>query len=254
MLTSLAFDLISSQGLPALLNAAVDEVLLYRVAQGRRRPLLWMRDWSEPAIVIGSYQSVGNEIDRDALHHERFTFVRRVSGGGAMIVEPENTVTYSLIVPEAALDGLSFRASFELLDAWCVSALRSLGIPAEYKPINDIASPSGKIAGAAQCRRNKTVLHHTAMAYAFDNDRMMRLLRLNRPVLNPRGIPSAVKLVTPVSMFAGQTQTEVRERLISFFAKTYATEISELRADELDEAELLVKNKFGAREWLYRVP
>ena len=47
---------------PAL-HMAIDEVLLREVAAGRRPPTLRIWEWSAPAVVIGSFQSLRNEVD-----------------------------------------------------------------------------------------------------------------------------------------------------------------------------------------------
>lgn len=47
-------------------------------------------------MVIGSFQSLRNEVDADQARRLGMTVVRRISGGGAMLIEPGNTITYSL--------------------------------------------------------------------------------------------------------------------------------------------------------------
>ena len=71
-----------------------------------------------------------------------------------MFMEPGNSITYSLSVPQALVQGMSFQESYAFLDAWVLEALKSLGIKAWYQPLNDIASDLGKIGGAAQARRS----------------------------------------------------------------------------------------------------
>ena len=44
------------------------------------------------------------------------TVTRRVSGGGAMFIQPGNTITYSLYVPTSLVEGLSFEQSYAFLD------------------------------------------------------------------------------------------------------------------------------------------
>lgn len=45
------------------MNLALDEVLTARVGDGRRRPTLRIWEWDESAVVIGSFQSLRNEVD-----------------------------------------------------------------------------------------------------------------------------------------------------------------------------------------------
>jgi lipoate-protein ligase A len=96
-----------------------------------------------------------------------------------MFVEPGNTITYSLYVPESLVSGLSFVESYAYLDDWVIGALNDLGIAATYQPLNDITSPAGKIAGAAQKRfAGGAVLHHVTMAYDMDAAKMLEVLRI----------------------------------------------------------------------------
>ena len=128
------------------------------------------------------------------------TVVRRISGGGAMFIEPGSTITYSLYAPESLVAGMSYAESYRYLDDWVIGALtEDLGLCAWYRPLNDIASAQGKIGGAAQRRLGDgTVLHHVTMAYGIDADAMMRVLRVGQEKLSGRGIPSAVKRVDPL--------------------------------------------------------
>ena len=47
--------------------------------------------------------------------------VRRISGGGAMFIEPGNTITYALYAPESLVAGMSFARSYAFLDDWVIA-------------------------------------------------------------------------------------------------------------------------------------
>lgn len=252
-LESLDFDVIVDTPRPAAENMAIDEALLYRVALGIRRPLLRLWDWSEAAVVLGSYQSVSDEFDAMYAASAGFRFVRRISGGGAMVVEPGRTITWSLIVPETIVQDLSYVQSFAYLDSWCVRALRAIGVPASYKPINDLVSPAGKMAGAAQCRRRGTVLHHAAMAWRLDNTTMRHLLRHGVPRISTKSIASAEKHVSPLSDFTTLTRADVMAHLAASFRAIFRTETSSITAGDLADASTRRK-QLASHEWLYRVP
>jgi lipoate-protein ligase A len=131
---------------PAL-HMAIDQVLTEEVAAGRRAPTLRVWEWASPAVVIGSFQSLRNEVDAGQAGRLGITVVRRISGGGAMFMEAGNCITYSLYLPQTLVDGLSFADSYPFLDAWVMAALEKLGINAFYVPLNDIATDQGKIGG-----------------------------------------------------------------------------------------------------------
>jgi lipoate-protein ligase A len=239
---------------PAHMHMALDEVLLGEVMAGRRPPTMRMWRWVDCALVIGSHQSVMNEVDTVAAQELEFVVTRRMSGGGTMLCEPDRTITYAMYLPESMVSGISFRKSYALLDDWAVQAFRSIAVPASYREINDIISSRGKIAGAAQARRRGFVLHHTTIAHAMDVALVPRLIRVGRQSLSERGVRSADKGVSPLSWFTDLSCEAVAERMQSFFARDFRTSASALTDREINEAERLVASKYGQAPWINRLP
>ncbi|MFC6154782.1 lipoate--protein ligase family protein [Nocardioides yefusunii] len=249
------FELVDAGPLEPLMQMAVDEVLARQVAEGRRKPALRIWDWASSAVIIGSYQSVKNEVDLEAAAEHGISVVRRVSGGGAMFVEPGNTITYSIYAPTTLVAGQSFAESYKFLDGWVLRALRGLGVDADYVSLNDIASPAGKIGGAAQKRfAQGAVLHHVTAAYDIDADKMTEVLRIGREKLSDKGTKSAKKRVDPMRSQTGLERAEVVEALIAEFRDSYGLTTVGLDDATRAEAEALVESKFATDEWLYRIP
>jgi lipoate-protein ligase A len=237
------------------LQMALDQVLAEEVGAGRRGPTLRIWEWDRPAVVIGSFQSVRNEVDMENATKYGFEVVRRISGGGAMFMEAGSVITYSIYAPSELVEGMSFADSYAFLDEWVIVALKSLGIDAFYQPLNDITSSKGKIGGAAQKRLGAgAVLHHVTMSYDMDGDRMVEVLRIGREKMSDKGTRSANKRVDPLRSQTGLPRAEIIETLIATFTKLYGSTAGEVTADERSKAEQLVAEKFGTEEWLYRVP
>ncbi len=236
------------------MHMALDEVLLERVIAGERPPTLRIWEWIEPALVIGSHQSVANEVDVAAASELGFVVTRRMSGGGTMLCEPDRTITYSLYLPESVVAGVSFRKSYALLDDWAVRAFVELGVPAEYREINDIISPRGKIAGAAQARRRGFVLHHTTIAHSLETELLPRLIRIGRPNIAAIGVRSANKSVSPLSWFTSLSCVDVARSLLRFFSNEFRTHRGDASPDELEAARRLVSTKYSTRAWVNRIP
>lgn len=253
-LAEVDWDVIPYTSHPAHMHMALDEVLLERVIAGARRPTVRFWEWIEPALVIGSHQSVVNEIDMVAAAQLGFTVTRRMSGGGTMVCEPSRTITYSLYVPAAIVDGLSFRQSYAALDAWAVRSFIALGVPAGYREINDIISPRGKIAGAAQARRRGFVLHHTTIAHSMDTDLLPKLIRIGRERLSERGVRSADKPVSPLSWFTSLSCIEVARHMERSFTADFGARESEVGRVELEAARALTATKYGTVAWVNRLP
>lgn len=248
------FDVIPAQTLPAAQHVALDEVIVNAVASGQRGPTLRFWDWPDSVVVIGLFQSLKNEIDPQGAQRHGIEVVRRVTGGGAMFMEPGNCITYSLVVPATLVEGMTFEQSYAFLDDWILGALAEVGIKARYVPINDIASDKGKIGGAAQRRfGNGVVLHHVTMAYDINADRMLEVLRIGREKLSDKGITSANKRVDPMRSQTGMEREAIIQSFINHFQQRYSSKLSEYDEHELAEAKALVESKFRSPEWMAKV-
>jgi lipoate-protein ligase A len=249
------WEYLAPEPLEPLTQMALDQVLAEEVGAGRRGPTLRVWEWAKPAVVIGSFQSVTNEVDMANAEKYGMEVVRRVSGGGAMFMELGTAITYSLYAPTELVSGMSFQDSYAFLDDWVVQALRALGIDAAYKPLNDITSPTGKIGGAAQKRLGSgAVLHHVTMAYDMDGDRMVEVLRIGREKISDKGVASANKRVDPLKAHTGLAKKDIEDHLVNHFDALYGLSPATLREEEMARVESLVAEKFQTPEWFYRVP
>ena len=251
----LTFEVIHSAPFHPALHVALDQVIPEEVAAGRRGPVLRFWEWDAPLAVIGSFQSVKNEIDLEALKRRNMLLVRRITGGGAMFMEAGNCITYSMVVPTSLVEGLSFEQSYAFLDSWVMGALADVGIKARYVPLNDIASDAGKIGGAAQKRfASGVTLHHVTMAYDIDADAMVDVLRIGREKLSDKGTKSANKRVDPMRSQTGMAREDIIAAFIRHFERTHNTVRSDYTPEEMARAQELVEAKFLNPKWINRVP
>ncbi|HZU92950.1 MAG TPA: biotin/lipoate A/B protein ligase family protein, partial [Microbacterium sp.] len=249
------WEIVHEKAVSPRMNLALDEVLTSRVGEGRRRPTLRIWEWDQSAVVIGSFQSYRNEVDPEGAARHGFDVVRRISGGGAMLMAAGQIITYSLYVPASLVAGMTFADSYAFLDDWVLQALRSLGIDAVYQPLNDIASSSGKIGGAAQKRlANGGVLHHATLSYDIDGQTMTEVLRIGREKLSDKGTASAAKRVDPLRSQTGLSRAEIINRFVDTFRSLTSAEDGTISAEEYADAEALVESKFATEAWLHRVP
>jgi lipoate-protein ligase A len=244
------WDLIHGAAESPQMQLALDQVLTEEVGAGRRKPTLRIWEWNSPAVVIGSFQSVRNEVDLDNAAKYGFDVVRRISGGGAMFMDAGSVITYSIYAPSDLVQGMSFADSYAFLDEWVIVALKALGIDASYQPLNDITSPTGKIGGAAQKRLGAgAVLHHVTMSYD-----MVQVLRIGREKMSDKGTKSAAKRVDPLRSQTGLSRAEIIDQMKATFTGLYGSTPGEVTAEESAKAHQLVTEKFGTEEWLHRVP
>ena len=199
----------------------LDEQWARQVASGRRCPTLRIWEWSAPTVVIGRFQSMSDEVNVQQAQREGVSVVRRCTGGGAMFIEPGNTITYSLYAPLDFVEGFTVAESYRLCDQWLVKALSGLGLDVGFSGLNDIASQHGKIGGAAQRRflpvdgGPGSVLHHVTLAYDIDAEKMGRILNVSGEKLSDKAVRSAIRRVDPMRSQTGKSRSEIIAWLIS---------------------------------------
>jgi lipoate-protein ligase A len=239
------------------MQMALDEVISRRTAAGKLPPLLRFWQWAGPAVIIGRFQSLSHEVDLGQARLAHVDVVRRETGGGAMFVEPGNTITYSLTVPLSFARGLDAEGTYVLCESWAIDALRSLRIDARHAPLNDISSPAGKIGGAAERRypalhagEPGALLHHTTMAYDIDAAKMNRILTPNRTKLAAHAVSSAAKRVDPLKSQTGLSREEIIRQMAVWLVDSVPGIMSGTIPDDvIEEARALAASKYENPEW-----
>ena len=179
----------------------------------------YARRWHalKPNIVHDDPRKPQEQMDLDV---EWAREVAACTGGGAMFIEPGNTITYSLYAPLDFAHGMSVEESYKLCDYWLVEALRALGLNVRFAGLNDIATQYGKLGGAAQRRFAPThggpgaILHHVTLAYDIDAEKMTRVLNISREKMSDKAVKSAAKHVDPMRSQTGMGRDEVVARLV----------------------------------------
>lgn len=183
-------------------NMAVDEALLEGCARGDSPPTLRFYTWDPPAVSLGYAQDPEAEIDPDACRRLGVAWVRRPSGGRAVLHGRD--LTYSVAAPAAVLPG-GVLDVYRRLAAGLAAGLRDLGVPAEpvarAAPAEgprrrgvrrrgdpspcfvspswwEIAAGGRKLVGSAQARRRGAVLQHGSIPLEDDSERLAAVLRL----------------------------------------------------------------------------
>jgi len=174
-------------------NMAIDEAILYALAEGRGHATLRFYQWLPPCLSLG-YNQPHSHVDEVACARLGYTWVRRPTGGRAILHCDE--LTYSVIVPEhepRVAGGIV--ESYRRLSRGLLAGLRLLGVEVvqaqEEKVINpaqgaacfdtpsnyEITVGGKKLIGSAQVRRRGVVLQHGALPLTGDLDRIFACLR-----------------------------------------------------------------------------
>ncbi|MEK3724141.1 MULTISPECIES: biotin/lipoate A/B protein ligase family protein [unclassified Paenibacillus] len=189
-------------------NMAVDEAILTAHSEGKVPPTVRFYGWDPATLSIGYFQRAAEEINFEQLKQEGLGFVRRPTGGRAVLHDQE--LTYSIIVAEN-YPGIprSVTEAYRVLSEGLVLGFRKLGLDAEmvqlaseddkrkYESMGSAAcfdSPSWyelvvegrKIAGSAQTRQKQVVLQHGSILLDMDVDQLFRVLLFRSERLQER--------------------------------------------------------------------
>jgi lipoate-protein ligase A len=235
-------------------NMGLDEALLEGVASGAL-PVLRFYGWSPPAVSVGYFQGLREEVDLEAAKRFGFDLVRRISGGGAVLHKSE--LTYSIIMPlNHPLAGNSLEESYRTLCAGLGEGLALLGIESAFSGINDILAGGKKISGNAQTRRMGCLLQHGTVLLDNDVDMMFAVLKVPAEKIRGKLISEVKERVTNLASILGR-EIPFAEALTAFsggFARALSLDYREDRPSpqEEDRARRLGTEKFSAEAWLFR--
>ncbi len=225
---------------------ALDEVILQELDTEKPVIRFWYR--KKPAVPLGRFQSFTDEVNQRYVESKKIDVVRRITGGGAMYVEPGKVITYSLYLPRSFVPD-DFEESYRKLDSWAVEGLRDMGIDARHEPLNDIVCEEGKLGGSAQLRKRDRVLHHATLNYNISIEEMLKCLRIGKDKISDKAIKSAEKRVSAIGEKTDLSVKEVIDQLKKAFGNNYGVERISLNDHTLEKAEELAKYKFSSDEW-----
>ncbi|MFZ0532055.1 MAG: biotin/lipoate A/B protein ligase family protein [Anaerolineales bacterium] len=255
-------------------NMAMDEAVLEAVGQSQALPSLRLYAWEPPCLSIG-YAQPSADVDLNSLSNLGWDWVRRPTGGRAILHTDE--LTYSVIVPlnEPRVSG-GVIESYQRLSKALLAALHSLNIPAEAHPINpsgniqesatvcfeapsnyEIVVHGKKLIGNAQARRKNGVLQHGTLPLSGDLTRITQVLVYSDEQSRRQAALRLLSHATTVETVLGYKITW--ETVAKAFTAGFQSELDielvrgDLSDQEIKRTERLEQEKYSHPSWLERI-
>jgi lipoate-protein ligase A len=157
-------------------NLAVDARLFEALEAGAAGETLRLWESRRPAVVVGRFSDIGREVDERACRADGVPIVRRISGGGAVVIG-RGCLNYALALSLDRRPELrDVAASYDAILAWVAEAAAVPGLRRAGQ--SDLALDDRKIGGSAQRRGRRALLHHGTLLYAFETGVLDRYLKL----------------------------------------------------------------------------
>ncbi|MEB3100174.1 lipoate--protein ligase family protein [Ferviditalea candida] len=263
-------------------NMAVDEAILTVHSEGRVPPTLRFYGWEPASLSIGYFQKAEDELDFDAIRRHGTGFVRRPTGGRAVLHDRE--LTYSIVVSEE-YPGMpsGITEAYRVLSTGLLHGFRRLGLDAQMVNLSSeeekmkyaaggsaacFDSPSWyelvvegrKVAGSAQTRQKGAILQHGSILIELDTDRLFELLQFPNERIRQRLKTSFSQKAVAINelrrslLMPPATLPEVETAFRQGFAEglDIRLEQAELTSYEQELAETLVAEKYSRDEWNLR--
>jgi len=174
-------------------NMAIDEAILEAHLAGEIPPTVRFYRWQPPCLSIGYFQRAGRAVDEAGCRELGVDWVRRPTGGRAILHDIE--LTYSVVASEGdtAVEG-GVLASYRKISAALMAGLGRLGAPAEMvaekmrghslgsaacfdaPSAYEVTIDGRKVIGSAQVRRGGALLQHGAILLEVDIARQVGVI------------------------------------------------------------------------------
>ena len=269
---------IETPKLDPALNMAIDEAVLIVHSEGRVPPTIRFYTWQPATLSIGYFQKAREEINLHHVKARRLGFVRRITGGRAVLHDQE--LTYSVVVrADHPLIPESVTESYRVISTGLLHGFLDLGLDAYFavprtleeqaaltKPRSSVCFDSSswyelvvegrKVAGSAQTRQRGVVLQHGSILLDLDVELLFELFQFSHERLKERLKKQFVHKAVAINQLLDKPVTV--EVISPIFKQGFATALNlELVTDSLTEeewelAQQLAREKYGCDEWNFR--
>ena len=210
-----------------------------------------------PTALVGRHQALGQEINLDYCRQHGIGVVRRITGGGAIFMEP------GLLGWELAFNrkSLGITSLPELTREICEAAadgISRLGVEARYRPRNDIEVDGRKISGTGGFFDGDTLFYQGTVLVDMNPQVMVSALRVPQAKLAKRELDSAEQRIVTLRELLGDETPDlerIQTELCIAFSNRFGLELqhTEISEEELSRADTLYREEIGTEEFVTEV-
>jgi lipoate-protein ligase A len=247
--------LITDSDAEAARGLAVDEALMSGYARNvepTAEATLRLYTYAPHCVLVGRYQHLEAEVDREACVRLGVELGRRPTGGGAIIMGPDQL---GVAIATRAPSTIGPRDLLRQYAGGIVTGLAELGIHARFRGKNDLEVGGRKIAGLGLYVDDAgALLFHASILADLDIGLMLEVLRIPGAKLADKGIDRVEERITTVSRQLGcrRCGADLRAAIADGFAQTLGVSLarSRLVAGELAQTERRLRDRYRSLRWL----
>lgn len=233
-------------------NMAFDRALIEARNAGRvPQTIRFMR--FRPCALVGLHQMLSHEVRLDYCRARGIEVGRRITGGGALYLDG-GQIGWELALERSGL-GADLGAIAARLCRAAAAGLQRLGVPAEFRPRNDIEVHGRKVSGTGGLVDGTTLFFQGTLLIDFDPTRMIEVLKVPVDKLARRDLDDARRRVVSLREVLGRVPplAEIEQALIDGFCGELQLEPQWDEASEYEEdlARRLYAGEVGTDDFVH---
>lgn len=232
--------------------------LIYHALAELGRESLVLVSPASPYVCIGFHQDVTHEVDIEFCKQKEIPIFRRKVGGGAVYLDG-NQLFFHLVLKETnPIIPRSKTAFYQKFLQPIINVHHRIGIPAAYKPVNDILVNAKKISGTGVGEIGDCVVFVGNLILDFNYEMMSRVLKVPDEKFRDKVKKTIEENLTTIQreLGGGAAEKWSETQLNNMMKEEFEKLLGRLEAAEKDDA---LQSKMDDLEkrmiddaWLYR--
>ena len=235
------------------LNIAIGQAIIEAHQAGKTPDTLrYLR--FPPTALVGRHQALAQEIDLDYCRSHDIGVVRRITGGGAIFLDP-GQLGWELAISRSTLGKVSLADLAQEICEAAAEGISTLGVEAHYRPRNDIEVEGRKISGTGGFFDGDTLFYQGTVLVDMDPHTMVSALRVPQAKLAKRELDSAERRVVTLRELLGAATPDlaaIQSALTTAFCRRFGLKpvAGELTGEEQADARERFEEEIGTDEFV----
>ena len=235
-----------------------DSQLIYHALAELGRESLVLISPATPYVSIGYHQDVNHEVDLDFCRDNHIPIFRREVGGGAVYLDGDQVFFQLILHRENPVIPPRKANFYQKFLQPPINVYQRIGIPAVYKPVNDVIVGSRKISGTGVAEIGDCIVFVGNLILDFNYEKMSRVLKVPDEKFRDKMHLTLRENLTTIRRELGEKDAAPwdEQSLNAIMVEEFEKLTGPLASGEKDPALLTKMAEMASRmmtdEWLYQ--
>jgi lipoate---protein ligase len=236
----------------------MESQLMYHALAELGREALSLVSPAGPYVCIGFHQDVEQEVDLAYCKSKSIPVFRRDLGGGAVYLDGDQLFFQIILHKDNPKAPKSKEAFYRKFLEPIVQVYRRIGIPAQYKPVNDVITGTKKISGTGVGEIGECIVFVGNLIVDFNYEEMSKVLKVPDEKFRDKVHKTLQENLTTIRRELGEEKAGAwsEDRLNAMMAEEFQKITGPMEPLEKDQALSAKMKEMGAAmttdRWLYR--